>query len=51
MIGDRVGLLTDIINNKLEKGNKYYYLINEHELNREPVPLRIVFLLRCGLEV
>ena len=46
-----MGLLTDRINNKLEKGNKYYYLINEHELNREPVPLRIVFLLRYGLEV
>ena len=29
------GLLTDRINNKLEKGN----LINEHALNREPVPL------------
>ena len=28
------GLLTDRINNKLEKGN----LINEHALNREPVP-------------
>ena len=31
-----VGLLTDRINNKLEKSN----LINEHALNREPVPLR-----------
>ena len=31
-----VGLLTDRINNKLEKGN----LINEHALNREPVPLK-----------
>ena len=30
-----VGLLTDIINNRLEKRN----LINEHALNREPVPL------------
>ena len=28
-----------------------YYLINEHVLHSEPVPLRIVFLLRCGLEV
>ena len=32
----RVGLLTDRINNKLEKSN----LVYEHELNREPVPLR-----------
>ena len=31
-----VGLLIHRINDKLEKGN----LINEHELNREPVPLR-----------
>ena len=31
-----VGLLTDRINNKMEKRN----LINEHALNREPVPLR-----------
>ena len=31
----RVGLLTDRINNALEKSN----LINEHALNREPVPL------------
>ena len=31
-----VGLLTDRINNKLEKSN----LINEHALNREPVPLK-----------
>ena len=30
-----VGLLTDRINNKLERSN----LINEHALNREPVPL------------
>ena len=30
-----VWLLTDRINNKLEKNN----LINEHALNREPVPL------------
>ena len=28
------GLLTDRTNNNLEKGN----LINEHALNREPVP-------------
>ena len=32
-----VGLLTDRINNKLEKSN----LINEHALNREPVSLKI----------
>ena len=31
-----VGLLTDRINNKLEKSN----LIDEHALNCEPVPLR-----------
>ena len=31
----RMGLLTDRINNKLEKSN----LINEHVLNREPIPL------------
>ena len=31
----RVGLLTYRINNTLEKSN----LINEHALNREPVPL------------
>ena len=30
-----VGLLTDRINIKLERSN----LINEHALNREPVPL------------
>ena len=30
-----IGLLTDRINNKLEKGN----LINEHARNRKPVPL------------
>ena len=30
-----IGLLTDGINNKLEKGN----LINEHARNRKPVPL------------
>ena len=29
-----MGLLTDRINNKVEKTN----LINKHELNREPVP-------------
>ena len=32
-----VGLLTDRINNKLERS----YLVNEHVLNREPVPLRL----------
>ena len=32
-----VGLSTDRINNKLEKSN----LINEHALNREPVPLTL----------
>ena len=32
-----VGLLTDRINNKLEK----YNLINEHVLNREPVPFNL----------
>ena len=31
-----MGLLTERINNKLEKGN----LINEHARNHEPVPLR-----------
>ena len=31
-----VELFTDRINNKLEKSD----LINEHALNREPVPLR-----------
>ena len=30
-----MGLLTDTINNKLERHN----LINEHALNSEPVPL------------
>ena len=34
-----VGFLTDRINDKSEKSN----LINEHALNREPVPL-IIFL-------
>ena len=32
-----MGLLTDRINNRLEKRN----LINEHALNREPVPLKM----------
>ena len=32
-----MGLSTDRINNKLEKSN----LINEHALNREPVPLTL----------
>ena len=32
-----MGLLTDRINKKLEKSN----LINEHALNREPVPLTV----------
>ena len=36
-----VGLLTDRINNKLERSN----LINEHALNREPVPLKKQFTL------
>ena len=35
-----VALLTDRINNKLEKSN----LINEHALNREPVPLTVYLL-------
>ena len=30
-----MGLLTDRVNNKMEESN----LINEHALNREPVPL------------
>ena len=33
-----MGLLTDKINNKLERSN----LINEHALNREPVPLKTI---------
>ena len=33
-----MGLLTDRINNKLEKSN----LINEHAHNREPVPLTLL---------
>ena len=32
-----VGLLTDRINNQLEKCN----FINEHALNREPVPFNL----------
>ena len=35
-----VGLLTDRINNKLEKSN----LIIEHALNREPVSLKVDYL-------
>ena len=35
-----LGLLTDRINNKLEKSN----LINEHALNREPVFLKVDYL-------
>ena len=42
-------MLTDRINNKLEKGNKYYYLINEHVLSREPVPLRRVFFFEVWI--
>ena len=37
----RVGLLTNRINNKLEKSN----LINEHALNRELVPLIVSWKL------
>ena len=37
-----MGLLTDRINNKLEKSN----LINEHALNREHVPLK--WLIKLG---
>ena len=33
-----MGLLTDKINNKLERSN----LINEQALNREPVPLKTI---------
>ena len=36
-----VGLLTNRINNKLEKSN----LINEHMLNHEPVPLNVSWKL------
>ena len=32
-----MGLVNDRINNKLEKSN----LIDEHALNREPVPLKV----------
>ena len=39
-----MGLLSDRINNKLERSN----LINEHALNREPVPLNFEHL--CGLK-
>ena len=39
-----VGLLTDRIDNKLERSN----LINEHALNRVPVPLRFEHL--CSLK-
>ena len=38
-----MGLLTDIINNKLEKSN----LINEHALYREPVPLIVLQNVQC----
>ena len=38
-------LLTDRINNKLEKSN----LINEHALNREPVSLKVDYLDKLGL--
>ena len=34
-----MGLLTDRINNKLEKRNLIREFNNEHALNREPVPL------------
>ena len=37
-----MGLLTDRINNKLTRSN----LINEHALNREPVPLRASEVIR-----
>ena len=37
-----MGLLTDRINNKLKRSN----LINEHALNREPVPLRASKVIR-----
>ena len=36
-----VGILTDRINNKFEKST----LINEHALNREPIPLNIIHCL------
>ena len=38
-----VGLLTDRINNKLEKRNS----INEHALNSEPVPLTGILKQKC----
>ena len=38
-----VGLLTDRINNKLEKSN----FINEHALDREPVPLTGILKQKC----
>ena len=42
-----VGLLTDRINDKLEKSN----LIKEHALNREPVPLSLPLkVLNQGLQ-
>ena len=41
-----VGLLTDTINNKLEKSN----LINEHALNCEPVPLTKLYGIIGGLD-
>ena len=37
-----MGLLTDRINNKLKRSN----FINEHALNREPVPLRASEVIR-----
>ena len=41
-------LLTDRINNNLEKKK---HLINEHALNREPVPLRHDNLIIAGFHV
>ena len=43
----RVGLLTDRINNKLERSN----LINEHALNREPVPLILTLSMPPSVSV
>ena len=40
-----IKLLTDRINNTLEKSN----LINEHALNREPVPLIVPILSKIQL--
>ena len=40
-----VGLLTDRINNKLDRSN----LINEHTLNREPVPLSSLLIFDDNL--